>query len=267
MLGLRASCRHVLKATSAVHQRPNSVMRRWYTSGDFKFEDIWKNNREWANSKRAKDPTFFERLSKGQQPKILWIGCADARVPANEIIGADSGAVFVQRNIANMVLSVDTNAQAVVQYAVEYLQVPHVIVCGHYDCGGIRAATRNLNHGSPLENWLRTIRNVYRLHHAELEQLPPGEERVRRLVELNVVEQCLNVYKTAAVQRRRFETKQAGGTPYPIIHGMVYDVANGELQRVQADMDMKIEEIQEMYDLYEFDAADREMSIDKNKKK
>jgi hypothetical protein len=129
---------------------------------------------------------------------ILWIGCSDARVPANLLIGADSGAVFVHRNIANQVLAIDVNAQSVLQYAIEFLHVPHIVVCGHYDCGGVRAALRNLNHGSPLENWLRNIRDVWRLHYDDVEKYPEGEPRARRLIELNVIEQCLNVYKTAS---------------------------------------------------------------------
>uniref|UniRef100_A0A0C3U2B9 Carbonic anhydrase n=1 Tax=Guillardia theta (strain CCMP2712) TaxID=905079 RepID=A0A0C3U2B9_GUITC len=195
------------------------------------FEKVFEKNKHWARSKRAADPEFFEKLARGQSPSILWIGCSDARVPANVIIGADSGTVFVQRNIANQFLAIDINAQAVLQYAIEFLQVPHIVVCGHYDCGGVRAALRNMNHGSPLENWLRNIRDVWRLHYDEIVQFH-GEARVRRLVELNVVEQCLNVYKTASVQKRRWETLQKDGKILPQIHGLVYDVANGELKKL-----------------------------------
>jgi carbonic anhydrase len=165
---------------------------------DFDFAEVFQRNRAWAETKRSIDPDFFAKLAKGQKPSILWIGCSDARVSANLLIGADSGAVFVHRNIANQVLAIDINAQSVLQYAIEFLHVPHIVVCGHYDCGGVRAALRNLNHGSPLENWLRNIRDVWRLHYDDVEKYPEGEPRARRLIELNVIEQCLNVYKTAS---------------------------------------------------------------------
>lgn len=128
---------------------------------DFDFSEVFTRNAKWADTKRALDPDFFNKLAKGQSPSILWIGCSDARVPANLLIGADSGAVFVHRNIANQVLAIDVNAQSVLQYAIEFLHVPHIVVCGHYDCGGVRAALRNMNHGSPLENWLRNIRQKF----------------------------------------------------------------------------------------------------------
>jgi carbonic anhydrase len=159
---------------------------------DFDFSEVFTRNKLWADTKRAMDPDFFNKLAKGQSPSILWIGCSDARVPANLLIGADSGAVFVHRNIANQVLAIDVNAQSVLQYAIEFLHVPHIVVCGHYDCGGVRAALRNMNHGSPLENWLRNIRDVWRLHYDEIEKVPEGEPRARRLIELNVIDRGID---------------------------------------------------------------------------
>ena len=134
-------------------------------------------------------PEFFQELKKGHAPKILWIGCSDARVPANEIIGEPPGSVFVHRNIANMVGNTDFSCMSVIQFAVDVLKVKHIIVCGHYDCGGIRAAMESVDHKSPLENWLRNIRDIYRLHMDELNAIPDTIQRQRRLVELNVIEQ------------------------------------------------------------------------------
>mmetsp|Transcript_16920 Transcript_16920/g.40959 ORF Transcript_16920/g.40959 Transcript_16920/m.40959 type:complete len:297 (+) Transcript_16920:75-965(+) len=223
---------------------------------EWDFDQIFRKNRVWVSTKREQDSDFFKRLANTQHPKILWIGCSDARVPANTICGLTSGDVFVQRNIANMVVGTDANAMSVIQYAVDFLQVPHIVVCGHYDCGGVRAALRNMNHGSPLENWLRNIRDVWRLHREELKQIPSQEARVRRLVELNVAEQCLNIYKSAPVQKRRWDTKLKGGRVFPIIHGVVYDPANGELNRVPIDIHQKVGELRECYDLYDFDSPD-----------
>mmetsp|Transcript_38561 Transcript_38561/g.96601 ORF Transcript_38561/g.96601 Transcript_38561/m.96601 type:complete len:288 (-) Transcript_38561:161-1024(-) len=220
---------------------------------EWEFDQIFRKNRAWVRSKREKDPDFFKRLATTQHPKILWIGCSDARVPANTICGLTTGDMFVQRNIANMVVGTDANAMSVMQYAVDFLQVPHIVVCGHYDCGGVRAALRNMNHGSPLENWLRNIRDVRRLHREELKAIPTQEERVRRLVELNVIEQCLNIYKSAPVQKRRWDTKLKDGKSFPVIHGLVYDPANGELNKVPIDIHKKAEELRECYDLYDFE--------------
>jgi carbonic anhydrase len=138
---------------------------------------------------------------------------SDARVPANEIIGEHPGSVFVHRNIANQVVGTDVNCLSVIQYAVDVLKVKHIIVCGHYDCGGVRAATELIDHGSPLENWLRQIRDTYRIHKKELDKIGDMTMRRRRLVELNVIEQCLNIYKTAVVQKHRIESYQQIGKP------------------------------------------------------
>lgn len=146
-------------------------------------------NKKWAKKMVLEQPGFFEEIKRGHAPKILWIGCSDARVPANEIIGQPPGAVFVHRNVANMVVNTDFNCMSVIQYAVDVLQVKHIIVCGHYDCGGVKAALCNVDHKSPLENWLRNIRDTYRLHRVELNGIDDLTTRQRRLVELNVIEQ------------------------------------------------------------------------------
>ena len=180
-----------------------------------------------------------------------YLGCADARVPANEIMGEPPGSVFVQRSVANMVVNTDNNLLSALQYAIAYLKIPHIIVCGHYECGGVRAAVTRFNHMPPLENWLRNIRDVYRLHRKELDAIKDPNARHRRLVELNVVEQCLNVYKTGVVQRRRVETKNEPPYPVPQIHGVVFDPKDGILKRVPVDFEKMSDDIDGIYELYE----------------
>lgn len=239
-------------------------------------------NRRWTERIKLEDPNFFEEIKRGHAPKILWIGCSDARVPANEIIGEPPGSVFVHRNIANQVVSTDFNCMSVLQYAVEILRVKHIIVCGHYDCGGIRAATEMMDHRSPLENWLRHIRDTYRLHRNELDAIPDTHQRRRRLVELNVIEQCLNIFKTAVVQKRRIETHQlmqktradeeAGlEVPAPVhfheprVHAFVYEPTSGVLTKLDVDFREYLRDLRSVYDLYrlEPEAASTETRDDK----
>ena len=202
---------------------------------DKNLDTVITANFAWRKRMVLDQPTFFDEIKRGHAPKILWIGCSDARVPANVIIGQPPGAVFVHRNVANMVVNTDFNCMSVIQYAVDYLQVKHIIVCGHYDCGGVKAALTQVDHKAPLENWLRNIRDTYRLHRKELNAIEDITARQRRLVELNVVEQvnysswkdlktllkflilyyhapqCLNIFKTAVVQRKRVSTHQLIG--------------------------------------------------------
>jgi carbonic anhydrase len=200
---------------------------------DKNIDDIIWQNKEWVNSKEAKDPDYFKKLGSGHSPKYMWIGCADARVPANEIMGEDAGSVFVVRNVANMVVNTDFNLMSALKYAVDYLKIPHIIVCGHYDCGGVRASTQRKDHVPPLENWLRNIRDVYRLHKDELDAIRDPEARHRRLVELNVIEQSLNLFKTGVIQRRRVETFKSGQEyTTPRIHACVFDPKTGVLERL-----------------------------------
>lgn len=184
------------------------------------YEQLIANNREWVQSKLDEDPEFFEKLAKGQQPPLLWIGCADSRVPANEIIGAQPGEVFVHRNIANMVVHTDMNMLSVLDYAVNVLKVKHVIVCGHYGCGGVLAAMSNKQFGL-IDNWIRHIKDVYRLHAAELDAIEDEDKRGRRFVELNVIEQVFDLGKTYIIQNSWKRRKS------PTIHGWVYDIRNG----------------------------------------
>ena len=206
------------------------------------YERVFENNRRWVAERTAADASFFERLSREQHPQFLYVGCADSRVPANEIMGLAPGDVFVHRNVANIVVNTDANAQACIQYAVEHLAVRHVVVCGHYGCGGVGAAMKAEDMGA-LNGWLREVRDVYRLHADELDAIEDDEARYRRLVELNVREQCVNVTKTSWVQRA-FAT-----TGYPRVHGWVYDLSNGLLEDLHVPFEKILERIQRIYQI------------------
>jgi carbonic anhydrase len=215
-------------------------------------------NKKWASRMTTNNPNFFSDHKIGHAPKILWIGCSDARVPANEIIDQSPGSVFVHRNIANQVVNTDFNCMSVLQYAVDVLHVKHIIVCGHYDCGGVKASLQNADHRAPLENWLRNIRDTYRLHKHELDAIKSPEARQRKLVELNVEEQCINVFKTAVVQKRRVETHlqaKTGADPHvtfsePQVHAMVYEPTTGEATVLDVDFKKYIDDLHDVYDLY-----------------
>jgi carbonic anhydrase len=181
---------------------------------------LLENNKNWVKEQLDLDPNFFENLSKGQTPEYLWIGCSDSRVPANQITGTEPGEVFVHRNIANMVVHSDMNMLSVLSYAVDVLKVKHIIVCGHYGCGGVMAAMKNQQFGL-IDNWLRHIKDVYRYHHVELDAIADEELRARRFVEVNVQEQVHDLGKTSIVQN-------AWKREQPLhIHGWVYDIHDG----------------------------------------
>ncbi|SDG65064.1 carbonic anhydrase [Chitinophaga filiformis] len=207
-----------------------------------RYDEIFENNRKWMASKTATDREFFEKLAEEQNPDYLYIGCSDSRVPTNEIMGLDAGEVFVHRNIANLVNNVDLSVMAVINYAVRHLGVKHIIVCGHYNCGGVKAAMQPADLGL-LNPWLRNIRDVYRLHRQELDAIEDEHARYNRLVELNVQEQCVNVIKTAAVQQSYVERH------YPTVHGWVYDLFTGRLIDLKIDFEGILHNIQEIYDL------------------
>lgn len=185
------------------------------------YEKLLKENKEWANSKVASDPDFFNRLSHLQTPEFLWIGCSDSRVPANEITGTQPGEIFVHRNIANMVVNTDSNVLSVLEYAVNHLKVKHIIVCGHYGCGGIKAAMSNHDYKQVLNMWLRNIKDVYRLHREELDAIEDFDKRADRLCELNVKEQVMDLAKTSIVQRAWKHEQR------PHLHGWVYGLKDG----------------------------------------
>ncbi|HEX7028852.1 MAG TPA: carbonate dehydratase [Gammaproteobacteria bacterium] len=186
-------------------------------------DKLLKNNREWAEDIKRQDPEFFEKLSRQQSPEYLWIGCSDSRVPANQIIGLMPGEIFVHRNIANVVVHTDFNCLSVIQFAVEVLKVKHIIVCGHYGCGGVHAALEDRDHGL-IDNWLRHIKDVYRYHQEKFEALDNPQEKLSLLCELNVIEQVNNVCNTTTVQNAW--TK---GQPLSV-HGWIYSIANGILK-------------------------------------
>src|SRR6187200_1093736 len=164
------------------------------------YEKLLQENKEWATGKIAVDPAYFDRLSHLQTPEFLWIGCSDSRVPANEITGTQPGEIFVHRNIANMVVHTDVNLLSVLQYAVEVLKVKHIIVCGHYGCGGVKAALTHRSYGI-INKWLRNIKDVHRIHREEIDAITDEELQVDRMVELNVQEQVFNLAKTSIVQK------------------------------------------------------------------
>jgi carbonic anhydrase len=206
------------------------------------YEQLFENNRRWVASKRACDDGYFTRLAESQQPAYFYIGCADSRVPANEIMGLEPGEVFVHRNVANLVNNTDLNAMSCIEYAVRTLRVRHIIVCGHYNCGGVLAAMQPRDMGL-LNPWLRNIRDVYRLHADELDRIDDTEIRYRRLVELNVVEQARNVIKSAAVQ----QSFLAHG--FPRVHGWVCELSTGLVRDLDIDFERVLVEIKKIYNL------------------
>jgi carbonic anhydrase len=201
---------------------------------------ILENNKKWVATKNAEDPDFFQKLANGQQPRYLFIGCSDSRVPASGITGTGPGEMFVHRNIANMVVHSDMNLLSVLQYAVEVLGVQDILVVGHYGCGGVAAAAANKQYGL-IDNWLVNIRDVVRLHETELLRVSDQKQRLRRLVELNVIEQVRNLAKTNIIQNA-----MRGDNP-PRLHGLVYDVADGVLKDLNVDAETIIHDLAHIY--------------------
>ena len=206
------------------------------------YKKLFDNNKKWVQETINHDPEFFHSLAKGQHPQFLWIGCADSRVPANELTGTLPGDIFVHRNIANMVVHTDMSMLSVLDYAINVLQVKHVMVVGHYGCGGVNAAMGNKQVGL-IDNWLRNIKDVYRLHETELNSIEDQEDRSNRLVELNVQEQVFNLTKTSIVQNAWANGKSL------FVHGIVYDVHNGLLK----DLDITVGDISQIDSVYKFD--------------
>ncbi|OJJ95810.1 hypothetical protein ASPACDRAFT_64279 [Aspergillus aculeatus ATCC 16872] len=205
-------------------------------------ERVFENNRAWVAAKKQEDPAFFEKLNAGQTPEYLYIGCSDSRVPANEIMGLEAGEVFVHRNIANLVPNTDLNVMSVINYAVRHLHVKHIVVCGHYQCGGVKAAMSPSDLGL-LNPWLRNIRDVYRLHERELDEIKDETARYKRLIELNVVESCRNIIKTAAVQQSFHEHQ------FPVVHGWIFDMETGLLRDLEIDFEETLRDIKKIYNL------------------
>lgn len=206
-----------------------------------RLEKIFDNNRAWAASRLEDDPDFFTRLTDGQSPSLLYIGCSDSRITAEEIMGLGPGEVFVFRNIANMVSALDISAMAVIDYAVGQLGVQDIVVCGHYQCGGVAAALEPKDVGV-LNPWLRTIRDVYRLHSHQLDSIDDEAERSRRFVEVNVREQCINVLKSALVQRAHKEGRLG-------VHAWVFEVSTGLVKDLGLDTAAEMERLTRIYRL------------------
>ncbi len=206
-----------------------------------KLDKVFKNNEKWIKEKLALDPDFFKHLAEGQNPELLFIGCSDSRVTSEELMGMGPGEVFVHRNIANMVISIDLNVMSVVNYAIDHLKVKDIVVCGHYGCGGVKAAMQSADLGI-LNPWLRNIRDVYRIHRNKLNAIEDVEKRYDRLVELNVREQCVNLIKTAAVQRANRDRGLK-------VHGWVFDVSTGKLIDLKIDFNKYLNNIMEIYRL------------------
>lgn len=207
-----------------------------------KYEEIFKKNAKWIKEKRASKSDFFKKLASSQNPDYLYIGCSDSRVTAEDMMGAEPGEVFIHRNIANLVNNTDLNVMAVIDFAVRHLDVKHIVVCGHYNCGGIKAAMTPKDLGI-LNPWLRNIRDVFRLHRKELNAITNENRRYERLVELNVQEQCINVIKTAVVQEKYLRHG------YPEVHGWVFDIKSGRLIDLDIDLKKVLKGIQEIYNL------------------
>jgi carbonic anhydrase len=208
------------------------------------YERLLLENKAWAAEMLADNPDFFDRLSNLQQPEFLWIGCSDSRVPANQITGTQPGEIFVHRNVANLVVNTDVNLLAVVDYAVNHLKVKHIIVCGHYGCGGVQAAMTRKDYKPVLNMWLRNIKDVIRIHQAELDAIQNPEAKTDRLVELNVIEQVKNLARKSSIQRA---WKNTG---YPHLHGWVYGLKDGLIKPVfEMEAGSSVDSIYDLEDL------------------
>ncbi len=206
------------------------------------YDQIFENNKKWISAQKERDENFFEELAKGQTPEMLYIGCSDSRVTAEDMTGVQPGEMFVLRNVANLVPNNDNSSASVVEYAIEHLEVKRIVVCGHYYCGGIKAAMEAQDLGI-LNPWLRNIRDVYRIHKDELNAIEDETKKYNRLVELNVIEQCVNVIKMAVFQKSYLKKG------FPSVHAWVFDVHSGKLIDLDIDFHEKLEGIREIYDL------------------
>jgi carbonic anhydrase len=220
----------------------------------YSYQRLLKENKDWAAGKLKVDPEYFDRLAHIQTPEFLWIGCSDSRVPANEITNTGSGEIFVHRNIANLVIHTDTNLLSVIEYAVKYLKVKHIIVCGHYNCGGVKASMTNNFHGF-VDNWLRNIKDVYFKHKKELDAIKDMDKRADRLSELNVVEQVHNLAKSSLIQEAWAERELH-------LHGWIYGLNDGLIK----DLSVIKNSQQDIDEIYRFDTGKKEVKEEKQEK-
>lgn len=211
---------------------------------EISYKKLLENNKTWVADMTKDDPDYFKKMSKGQSPEYLWIGCSDSRVPANEVTGTKPGELFVHRNIANMVVHNDLNLLSVLSYAVEVLKVKHIIVCGHYGCGGVEAAMSNKQYGL-IDHWLRNIKEVYRIHQDELDEIDNHTKRLRRFVELNVIEQVRDLSKTPTIQNAWRKGQQL------YIHGWVYDIHDGLI----TDLEVTYKNANDLPELFKLEAS------------
>jgi len=221
-------------------QEPETEHKHDHQRSLAEYHRLFDNNRKWVQQQLKADPDYFKNLAMGQSPKFLFIGCSDSRVPVSEITGTAPGEVFVHRNVANLVVSTDLNLLSVLQYAVEVLKVEHVIVCGHYGCGGVKASMQDKDLGL-INKWLRNIKDVIRLHRNELNEIENEDQRFKRLVELNVVEQVYNLHKTSIIQKAYQREANIH------VHGWVYDIREGLLKDMNVDVQRTFEEYGEIY--------------------
>jgi len=231
------------------HPTLATALSGFYGESDFEHDVILrllKNNRSWAHGKVQNNPSYFTDLAKGQNPHYMMIACSDSRVPPDQLTQTQPGDIFIHRNVANLVVNVDMNVMSVLQYAVEVLKVKHVIVMGHYGCGGVKAALDHQSHGL-IDKWLSNIRDVYRLHRHEVDAIPEGDQRLKRMVELNVIEQVVNLHKTSILQRAWSLGQNVS------VHGWVYDINSG----LVCDLDVHRDSVwTEIGDIYRYDYTD-----------
>jgi len=213
-------------------------------------KELGKRNEAWRQRVLETRPELFAQIAAGQAPKYFWLGCSDSRVAPENLIDANPGEVFVHRNIGNVAAASCMNFRSALHFGLEYLKIQHIIVCGHYECGAIKAASNQHDHQAPVETWLTHIRDVMRLHQDELEAIIDPYERHKRLVELNVIEQCLNLYKTGDVQRKRAESA-GSGVAFPRIHAMVFSPADGILRKLDVNFKAYMAKYKNIYGLYD----------------
>lgn len=230
------------KEENKVGSRETKNLSVGHDSKEISYENLLKWNKDWVEDTLKEDSDYFKKLAQGQAPPVLWIGCADSRVPANQITGTNPGDIFVHRNIANMVIHTDMNMLSVLDYAVAVLKVKHVIVCGHYGCGGVLAAMSNKQFGL-IDNWLRHIKDVYRTHAVELDQIENQTERGERLVELNVIENVYNLCKTSTIQNAWKQGQELS------IHGWAYSLETGIIK----DLDVSFNSDEKLGDVFKFE--------------
>ncbi|KAJ3205966.1 hypothetical protein HDU83_008817 [Entophlyctis luteolus] len=256
-LGLfRPLARHYRPFTAAAaprfpkKQHPNFPQALAALKGsDPELKDILAQSGNWADEMKGREPDFFSRFEKGQFPNYLYIGCCDARVDPTVLMNVRYGDLFIYRNVGNLVNVSDLSVLTAVEFAMDRLKVPHIIVCGHYDCGAVRASYKQMDHGL-IENWIRNIRDVQRIHHATLSPMTDEEARHRKLVELNVVEQCLNVLKIGSVQKSRMESYKKTGLALPRVHALVFDPTTGDLKKLDVNWKGETKDFDYIYSLY-----------------